>query len=71
MVTIITYAHKRPDFIYLQYESIKKHLKSEYEYIVFNNSIDSVDNYNEIHNICKELNIKCIDYNNFTNYIRY
>jgi hypothetical protein len=61
MVTIITYAHKRPDFIYLQYESIKKYLKSEFEYIVFNNSVDSVDNYNEIHNICKELNIKCID----------
>jgi hypothetical protein len=61
MVTIITYAHKRPDFIYLQYESIKKHLKSEFEYIVFNNSIDSVDNYNEIHNICKELNVKCVD----------
>lgn len=61
MIKILTYSHKRPDFIKLQYESIKKHLKSEYEYIVFNNSIDSIDNYNEIHRICKELNIKCVD----------
>lgn len=61
MVKIITYAHKRPDFIYLQYESIKKHFKSEYEYIVFNNSIDSLKEYDEIHRICNELDIKCVD----------
>lgn len=61
MVKIVTYAHKRPDFIYYQYESIKKHLKSEYEFIVFNNSVDDINLYNEINKICSELYIKCID----------
>lgn len=61
MVKIVTYAHKRPDFIILQYESIKKHLKSTYEYVVFNNSIDDQKSYEEIKTICKNLNIRCID----------
>lgn len=61
MTHIYTYAHKRPDFIKLQYESIKKHITSDYEYIVFNNSIDSKENYDEIHKICEELGVKCVD----------
>lgn len=61
MMYIYTYAHKRPDFIRIQHESIKKYIKSDYEYVVFNNSIDSIEGYNEIHNICRELNIKCVD----------
>jgi hypothetical protein len=61
MIHIYTYAHKRPDFIRYQYNSILKHVKSEYEYVVFNNSIDSVENYNEIHSICNELGVKCVD----------
>jgi hypothetical protein len=61
MIHIFTYAHKRPDFIKLQFESIKKHVKSEYEYVVFNNAIDSIEQYNEIHKICEELNVKCVD----------
>ena len=61
MVTIVTYSHKRPDFIYLQYDSIKKHVKSKYEYIVFNNSIDNIETYNQIHDICSELGVKCVD----------
>lgn len=61
MIQIFTYAHKRPDFIRMQYDSIKKHVKSDYEYIVFNNAIDSVDQYHEIKKITNELNIRCID----------
>jgi hypothetical protein len=61
MIHIYTYAHKRPDFIRLQYESIKKHIKSDYKYVVFNNSIDSKENYDEIHNICRELQVECVD----------
>lgn len=61
MIHIFTYADKRPDFIRLQYESIKKYLKSEYEYVVFNNAIDSLDRYKEIKNICCDLGVKCVD----------
>lgn len=61
MIHIFTYAHKRPDFIKLQYESIKKHVIGEYEYVVFNNAIDSKEQHEEIKNICDELNIKCVD----------
>lgn len=65
MINFFTLAHKRPDFIKLQYESIVKNLIGEFEYIVFNNAIDSAsdspENYKQIHEICKELNIKCVD----------
>jgi hypothetical protein len=61
MISIFTYAHKRPDFIEMQYETIKKYLKCEYEFVVFNNAIDNVQQYSEIHSICKRLNIKCVD----------
>lgn len=61
MISIFTYAHNRPDFIEMQYETIKKHLKCEYEFVVFNNAIDNVQQYSEIHSICKRLNIKCVD----------
>ena len=36
-VKIYTYSHNRPDFIKLQYETIKRHVKNDYEFIVFNN----------------------------------
>lgn len=36
-IKIYTYSHNRPDFISLQYDSIKKHIKDDFEYIVFNN----------------------------------
>jgi hypothetical protein len=61
MIHIFTYAHKRPDFIKIQYESIKKYVIGEYEYVVFNNAIDSMQQHNDIKKICDELNIKCVD----------
>jgi hypothetical protein len=61
MLDIFTYAHKRPDFIELQYNSIKKYVKCNYNYTVFNNAIDNKDQYLQIKNICSKLNIKCVD----------
>lgn len=61
MISIFTYAHKRPDFIEMQHETIQKYVKCEYEFIVFNNAIDNHQQYSEIHSICKRLNIKCVD----------
>lgn len=40
-ITIYTVADKRPDFIPVQYDTLKKYIRDEYEYIVLNNAIDS------------------------------
>lgn len=61
MIEIMTVAHKRPDFIELQLNSIKKHIKCEYTYTVFNNAVDSVEQRNLISNICYKLNVKCVN----------
>jgi hypothetical protein len=60
MIQIYTLAHKRPDFIEMQYNSMKKNLKGDFEYIVINNAIDSELQSRQIDEICKSLNIKCI-----------
>jgi len=76
-----------PFFIELQYSSLKKFLKQDFEYIVFNDAKEYPDftndgnlNFkNEINNICLKLNIKCIEldnkiippYNNYPSYKHY
>jgi hypothetical protein len=65
-VKIYTYSHNRPDFIKLQHETIKRHIKNDYEFIVFNNERPGGDGgfdeskIGEISNICKEIGVKCI-----------
>lgn len=65
-VKIYTYSHNRPDFIELQYNTIKRHVKDDFEFIVFNNERDGGDGgfdpnkINQIDEICKKLNIECI-----------
>ena len=59
MVTIISVFDKNEDFIKLQYESILKHVKGDYEYIIFNNGSNS-EQANKIKEICDELNINNI-----------
>ncbi len=70
MKTIIASSHcTRTDFIELQYKTLKKFIKGEYEYIVFNDGSDikNLNNFNnenirnEIRNKCNQLGIKCID----------
>lgn len=62
-VKIYTWADKAPDFIYKQYETIKKFVKdNDFEFIVFNNTpITAFDRRKQIKKICKELKIKCLD----------
>lgn len=67
MKTIIYSCHINANYIELQYESIKKFFKTDYEYIVFNDARteNHLTTYNEIHtdlinNICSKLNIKCV-----------
>ena len=67
IVSIIT---NNPIFIELQQKTLKKFVKQEYEYIVFNDGKDWPDytNFNDpsqgkisIINKCKELNVRCIN----------
>ena len=69
---IVTAVVNNPDFIEIQYWTLKEHFKGEYEYIVFNDAKDFPDFTNggdveirkEIENVCKRLNIKCINVKN-------
>lgn len=71
-IYIITIVNKHEDFIRLQYESIIKHIKGNYEYIVFSNGSNETQN-DKIKQICDELKINCIkicvNYNATPSYI--
>jgi hypothetical protein len=66
---IVTSVVNNPIFIEIQYYTLKKYFKGEYEFIVFDDSKDFPDftNYNDvtiktqIQNICSKLNITCIN----------
>ena len=68
MIKVYTYSHNRPDLIKPQYDSLKKHLKDDFEFIVFNNermggdpgSGYSSQRIEEINSVCKELGIQSI-----------
>jgi hypothetical protein len=59
---IISIFDKHSEFIKYQYDSILKHVKSDYEYIVFNNASNIEQ---EILNkkVCDEIGVKCIRIN--------
>ena len=59
-VLIFTYAYNRPDFIILQNKTFEKFLQDDYEFLVFNDATNP-DNYREIKDTCKSLNVTCID----------
>jgi hypothetical protein len=72
MVTIISIFDRHEDFIKLQYNSIKKYVRGNYEYIVFNNaSTNDQSKRNEV--VCEELGIKnikiSVNYNTQPSYI--
>jgi hypothetical protein len=66
---IITAVVNSTDFIEIQYHTLKKYFKGEYEFIVFNDAkeFDDVTNGGDltikkkIRETCKNLNIQCID----------
>jgi hypothetical protein len=75
---VITCVVNNPIFIEIQYKTLKKYLKNDYEYIVFNDAKPYPDITNgnnvkirtDIEDICKRLNIKCINIPNDTPYHR-
>jgi len=66
---IVTAVVNNPDFIEIQYHTLKKYFKGEYEFIVFNDAKDFSDFTNggditiktQIKDICNKLSIKCIN----------
>ena len=66
---VLTAVVNNPIYIAIQYHTLKKFFQGEYEFIVFNDAKDFPDysNFNdtnlknEIENVCKNLNIKCIN----------
>lgn len=66
---IVTAVVNNPDFIEIQYYTLKKYFNGEYEFIVFNDAKDFSDFTNgedvtiktQIEDTCNKLNIKCIN----------
>lgn len=62
-VKIYTWADKAPEFLYTQYETIKKFVKDkDWEFIVFNNTpLTATDRRKAVKKACKDLGVKCLD----------
>jgi len=75
---VITCVVNNPDFIKIQHYTLNKYLKNNFEFIVFNDAKSyphSTNNGNinvrkEISDLCKNLNIKCIEIPNDYNYLK-
>ena len=66
---VLTAVVNNPIFIEIQYHTLKKYMKNDYEFIVFNDAKNFPDFTNggdvtiktQIEDVCKKLNIKCIN----------
>lgn len=63
MIKLMTFSHKRPDFLEMQYKSFKKNLEHDFEFVVFNNAAFDKNrtHYNQINEFCKNYNVQCVD----------
>lgn len=60
---IYTFVYNKPEFIRMQYETLKRNVLDPFEYIVFVNCCFGREkrNYDSIHEMCRSLNVKAID----------
>jgi len=58
-VLIMTHHYKRADFIELQYKTLKHFLHDPYEFVVFNDATNKKME-EEINQVCKKFNIRCV-----------
>jgi len=73
---VISCVVNNPTFIEIQYKTLKKYLKNEFEYIVFNDAKgypnttndNNINLKKDIEDLCKKLGIKCINIPNDTQY---
>ena len=61
-VLIYTYAAKRSDFIQMQYKALKKFVKHDFDYLVFNlcPAFDG-EAIKDINDTCKKIGVRCVD----------
>lgn len=59
-VLVLTHAFNKPEFIRWQHATLKKFLKDDYQFIVFNDAPNSLL-YSQINEICQNLDILCLD----------
>lgn len=59
-VLIITHAYNRPDFIEIHDKTFKAFLEDDYEFVVFNDARNK-DIRKKIQDMCRKLNLRCID----------
>ena len=59
-VLVMTHCYNTPEFIPYQYNTFKKFLSNEYEFIVFNDAPHK-PTFNKIHAVCDSLGISCVD----------
>ncbi len=57
---VITHSYQRPDFIELQYETFRKFLKDDYEFVVFNDAERNKQMHVAIESTCKRLGLRSI-----------
>jgi hypothetical protein len=67
LVKIYTPAYNRPDYITLQRKTFLKFLKDDFEYIVINSATEE-DNKLKINEECKQLEIRCIEMEEYDHY---
>ena len=58
-VLVMTQTYNRPDFIEIQYHTLKKFLKDEYEFVVFNDAPNE-EMCNQITEMCARYKIRCM-----------
>jgi len=58
-IRILTFHYNQPDFVEMQYKTLKRFLNDEFELIVFNDA-KTIENERGIENTCREYGIKCV-----------
>ncbi|WP_068471354.1 hypothetical protein [Candidatus Protochlamydia phocaeensis] len=59
-VLVMTHAYNKPELIYWQEAALKKFLKEDYTFIVFNDASNEALSL-EIQEICRSLNVSCVE----------
>lgn len=58
-VRILTFHYNQPNFVEIQYKTLKKFLKDDFELIVFNDA-KTIENERGIEEVCNQYGIKCV-----------
>lgn len=54
---IATIAHKRPDFLELQYRNFQSHIPCNWDFLVINNAVDNAEQFHQINAVARARNL--------------